>query len=154
MNQTIEQRLSGVLKEDLLTNALDFVKYLQDIGWTYDNDGRFYYKEQMTCIVIFFPVDDDPRGLWVICDAPNREYDGYEMSEELKTFARANVMICHGGCGCPDAPRGGDRTIYGQEYKGVCSSDIQFINPDAEALINVKKLMDMWTWVIDRHTAG
>ena len=145
----IENKLKGVLSGDILKNALDFTAYLKEIGMTYDKDNRFYYMGEYTCILIFFKDEENPSGLWVICDCPITEHDGYPLDDDLKEFARANVMICNGQCGCKDWPRGGDKTIFGQEYKSVCSSEIQFINPDAEALVKVKKLMEFWKYIIE-----
>ena len=145
----IGDRLKGVLSGDMLTNALDFTAYLNEIGMTCDKDNRFYYMGEYTCILVFFKDEENPNGLWVICDCPIEEYDGFPLGEDLKDFARANVKICTGECGCPDWPRGGDKAVFGQDYKSICSSEIQFINPDAEALKKVKLLMDYWKLMID-----
>jgi len=145
----IEERFGDVLSGETLANALDFTAFLREIGMTPDDDGRFHYRGEFTCIIIFFKDDEYPFGLWVICDCPIAEHEGYPMDEELKEFARSNVMICSGKCGCEAWPRGGDKTIFGREYKSLCSSEIQFINPNAEALIKIKELMKMWRFIID-----
>ena len=146
---SVEDKLKDVLSGEMLENALGFVAHLRSVGMTSDDDNRFYYKGEFTCILVFFKDNNFSDGLWVVCDCPIEEYDGFPLSEDLKEFARANVKICTGECGCPDWPRGGDKMVFGQEYKSICSSEIQFLNPDAEALVNVKMLMDYWKLMID-----
>jgi len=70
------------------------------------------------------------------------------LEESLKEFARANVRICKGECGCPNWPRGGNQTVFGKEFEGVCSSVVTFHNPDAEALEKIKKMMEYWMLII------
>jgi len=148
----IENNLAAALSGDMLKNAQDFVVYLLENGMMPDpiqeTSIRFNYMGEMTCIVIFFKDVQNPSGIWFICDTPIREHDGFPLDEDLQEFARTNVRICRGECGCPDWPRGGDKTIFGKEYKSVCSSEIGFTNPDADALGKVKKLMEYWMLVI------
>ena len=145
----IEDRLKGVLDGDMLDNALNFVAHLRSIGMTSDSGSRFHYKDEYTCILVFFKDKMHPSGLWVICDCPIEEYDGFPLDESLKEFARANVKICTGECGCSNWPRGGDKYIFGREFKSICSSEIQFLNPSAGELVKIKQLMDYWKLMID-----
>ena len=151
-NTTVEDKLKDVLSGDALTNALDFVAHLRSIGMTPDENNRFYFMGEYTCILVFFPHNDFPDGMWFICDCPIEEYDGFPLDESLKEFARANVQKCGDGSGC-----GGDcghearratKKIFGKEYNSLCSSEIQFFDPNAEALVKVKKLMDYWKLMI------
>jgi len=146
MQKTIEEQMKAVLTGGTLTNALDFVAYLKATGMTH-NDNRFSYMGQETCIIIFFEYEGFPEGLWVICDCPIDGHDGFPIDDSLQEFARANVKICDKCCGCP-VPRGGDKMIWGQEYKGLCSSEIQFVNPDADALPKIKIFMELWKHII------
>ena len=141
----VENELKKVLSGETLENALDFVAFLREAGMTThpDNPNRFCYMGKETCILVFFEHENFPSGLWVICDCPIDGHDGFPIDESLKEFARANVKVCDKCCGCP-VPRGGDKRIWGKEYKGVCSSEIQFVNPDAKALEKIKVLMELW----------
>lgn len=144
---TIEEQMKAILTGDTLTNALDFVAYLKSAGMTHDENNRFYYMGQETCIIIFFKHDEFPTGLWVICDCPIHGHDGFPIDESLQEFAHANIKICDKCCGCP-VPRGGDKTVWGREYKGLCSSEIQFVNPDADALPKIRTFMELWKHII------
>jgi len=71
------------------------------------------------------------------------------VDEELKEFAWMNVHYCtyftsNGKeCGCKDKP-GRRVSIFGKEFDNVCHSPLWFLNPDAEALENMKKLVELW----------
>jgi hypothetical protein len=151
----IEDSLKASLGGDLLKNALDFAVYLTELGMVPDpiqeTTIRFNYEGQLTCILVFFKVDDNPDGLWVVCDCPIREDEGFPLSAELVEFVRSYVKVCNGECGCPDWPRGGDKTIFGREYKSVCSSEIHFLNPDADAVEKIKVFMEFWKYLIDNQ---
>ncbi|MCL2603771.1 MAG: hypothetical protein FWD90_04770 [Defluviitaleaceae bacterium] len=150
--QAIERALAAPLRGDYLKNALDFTAFLTGIGMTPDPIEevtiRFNYGGELTCILVFFKVDNDPNGLWVVCDCPISEYAGFPLSEELMNFARANVKICD-ACGCDHKERGATKSIFGKEYENLCSSEIQFLNPDTHALEKIKTFMEFWKHIID-----
>jgi len=146
-NLTVEDKLKNTLSGDALNNALDFVAHLRAIGMT-PEDTRFFYKGEYTCIIIFFKDENHPSGCWFICDCPIEEYDGFPLDENIKAFARTNVAMCR-NCGCGHENMGANKMIFGQYFEGICSSECQFIEPDAEALEKIKKLMDYWKLMID-----
>jgi len=67
--KTIESSLKNNLSGDVLITALDFVAYLKNIGMT-DDGARFYYKDQMMCILIPFKDEHNPSGGLMIFDCP------------------------------------------------------------------------------------
>jgi len=142
----IESKLKDTLSGNLLTNALDFVAYLKKNGMT--NDGsRFYYRDELMCILIPFKDEHNPSGGLCICDSPFREHDGFPIDESVKEFARANVKKCE-NCGsggsCGHKEQGATKAIFGKEYDNLCSSEIMFVNPDAGGMEKIKKLMGLW----------
>jgi Zn-finger protein len=102
---------------------------------------------EMTCVLVFFKNEATPSGMWFICDCPIREHDGFPIDESVKSFAQANVKNCE-NCGCDHEARGATKTIFGKEYNNLCSSEVIFANPDAEALVKVKVLMELWKHII------
>ncbi len=154
----IGTKLTSALCGDALDNALGFAAFLLDKGMTpgpvLDSSIRFNYMGAETCILVFFKDEANPSGVWVICDCPIREHDGFPLDESLQAFARAHVMICRGEHGCPGWPRGGDKEIFGQAFKSLCSSEIHFIDPDAEALAKIRKLMEYWMLIIADAKSG
>ena len=151
----IENKLKESLIGEALKNALDFVSYLRSIGMTTNEDeegNRFYYKGEIMSIIICWKDDANPSGLWFICDAPVSEHEGFPIEECLKEFAWSNVKTCNvfegNPCGCGSEP-GKSITVFGKDYTNICTSELQFFNPNAEALVKIKKLMDMWIYKIN-----
>jgi hypothetical protein len=148
MFKTVEEKLKDALHGDLLENALDFVTYLRNAGMTTkEDDTRFYYKEELMCIIICW------KDAWLLCDAPTDDCEGYRVGEDVRAFARSRVKVCgiadgSHACGCGSEP-GKDFTVFGTGYKNVCTSELQFHNPSAEDLVQVKKLMDLWLYKVD-----
>ena len=66
--------------------------------------------------------------------------------DELKEFAWKHAHICDyfitdgKRCGCGRQP-GSQKNILGKEFENICHCPMQFINPDAETLENMKKLL-------------
>ena len=149
--KTIKNNLKDALSGDPLTNALDFVAYLKNIGMS-DDGARVYYKDQMMCILITFKDTHNPSGGLCICDCPISEHDGFPIDESVKELVRANVKICE-SCGsggdCGHKERGATKAIFSKKYDNLCSSEVMFINPDAREFEKIKVLMDLWKHKID-----
>ena len=149
----VEEDAKGKLSGETLANALGFIAFMRSCGFTTDDEygNNFYYMGEPTCVFLCFePHGDYLSGLWGIYNYPICECDGFVLDEKYKEYARANVRICKGECGCPNWPRGGDQTVYGTEFKGVCSSVVCFFNPDAEALVTIKEMMEYWRVCIEK----
>ena len=125
-------------------NALEFVAYLRAAGMTnhttYSN--AFTYNGKWVCILL---IGD---GEWTMYDHPlTQQYDDFPVEQHLKEFAWAHVHICTGGH-CKDEP-GFRKTIFGKEFDNVCSSEVEFINPDAEALKKIMQMIEIWKLSIE-----
>jgi hypothetical protein len=148
--KSIESNLKENLNGDALTNAMDFVNYLKNMGMTADDGARFCYKGELMCIIITFKDAKNPLGAWFICDCPIYEHDGFPIDESIKSFTQANIQKCKGDiCGCDHKERGATKVVFGKEYDNLCSSEVMFNNPDAEALEKIKVLMELWKFKLD-----
>ncbi|MCL2512982.1 MAG: hypothetical protein FWF08_03690 [Oscillospiraceae bacterium] len=149
-NPKIEEVMKKTLKGETLNNALGFIAFLRESGFkTEDKYGNnFYYMSEPTCILLCFENENYPDGEWGVYNSPICEYEGIPLDEDLKEFSRENVRICKGECGCRKWPRGGDQTVFGKKFEGVCSSVIMYQNPDAEAIEKIKKIMEHWKLII------
>ena len=145
----IRDALKNNLKGEALTNALDFVDYLTEKSITlnkeWDKGFRFIKNGKSPCLIVF---NMQNNGEWFICDVPvvsEPEWDS--ISNDLKEFIIANIKICnvHQGnpCGCGSEP-GISKSIFGKVHNNVCTSEIQFINPDSDVLNKLKKIIDWW----------
>ena len=148
--KTIESNLKENLSGDVLTNALDFVKFMKNMGMTADDGARFCYKDELMCIIITFKDKKHPSGAWFICDCPIYEHDEFSIDESIKNFTQANIQKCKGDiCGCDHKERGATKMVFGKEYDNLCSSEVMFYNPDIEALKKIKILMEFWKFKLD-----
>ena len=82
-------------------------------------------------------------AVWIdTCDFGNDD----SVNEVLKENTWTHVRICEhfssGGkqCGCGNQP-GSDKMIFGKKFENLCFAHLEFLNPDAETLENIKKLM-------------
>ena len=159
VQQTFEEYLESKMKGDALKNALDFVAYLKANDVTSDFNG-FCYKGEGVCTICDF---DEAFGEKFESPVPVIFFNGvcepatFPVDEQIKEFAQANVHYCayftsNGKeCGCGDRP--GKRTaIFGKEFDHVCHSPLWFLGPDAEALENIKKLVEIRKHEIDENT--
>ena len=134
---TIEEKIKTLLIGDTQKNALDFVAFLN----TSKIPPKFYV------IAVVGDGGDFPHiRPWVIffnvCDFGA---DG-SANDDLTEFAWKHAHICDHfitegkRCGCGKQP-GFKNTIFGREFENLCRCPMQFINPDAETLENMKKLL-------------
>ena len=91
----------------------------------------------------FMLVNGTPQmpGPWTIwfnsCDFDDNGSTDDELKETTWTHA-SKCGHCHAGwkdCG------GGDRIIFGREFKSLCHSPLMFTDPDAKTLESIKKLL-------------
>ena len=144
---TLEVKIKALLVGDAQMYALDFVAFLRANGISLDSEGNgegWAVGGIVGNSIGFMLVNGAEKmpGPWTIwfnsCDFGNGPAD-----DELKeiTWAHASVCAhCHKGwerCG------GGDRMIFGREFKSLCHSPLMFTDPDAKTLENIKKLILM-----------
>ena len=144
----IKDALRNHLKDEALANALGLVDYMTGKGLTpvmeWDSGFRFVKNDKSPCLVFIITESNE----WVICDLPvASEPEWNSLSNELKDFVIANIKICsvHEGnsCGCGSEP-GVSKTIFGNDYSNVCTSEIQFVSPCAGDLDKFKEIIEWW----------
>jgi len=151
MVMEVKDALRNNLEGERLANALDLVDYLIEKGLTpkkeFDNGVRFIKNEKSPCMVVFFKNAQNV-GEWFICDLPVAfESEWNLLSNDLKKFIVENVKLCNvyqgNPCGCGSEP-GVNKTIFGKDYNNVCTSEIQFINPESNVLDKLKQIIEWW----------
>jgi hypothetical protein len=150
----IVDAINNVLKGDAQKNALDFVAYLMasemlfERGKGYWEDKIYWmikYKDEYVCFILINGSEDktETEG-WTIWsdDSDSNWFSNFPLDEQLKEIAWKNVDVCTncGGCGNPG---GTHKTIFGKEFDNICITTMKFINPDAEALKCVKKMVEI-----------
>ena len=130
MEKIIGEVLTGVTKH----NALDFAAFLEANEFHAGGDhGAVTYKDEAVCYIHLDGSDQAPGPwtIWLMSDysAPHKDIP---IDEQMKKIAWANVNTC-GNCGGGCSP-GTRKTIFGQVFDNVCSTDLAFYNPDAKIL--------------------
>ena len=149
--QKIESLIGEALTGDAQKYALDFVAYLRANGMLFEKgegywEGKLYwyvkYKNQSVCYLFINP-DEENLKPWTIWsdDSGSNCFEDAPLNGQLKETVWKNVDFC-GNCGGDCSP-GTRKTIFGKEFKNVCRSALIFINPDAEALECVKKMVEI-----------
>ena len=137
-NEVENSGLSGHMQKHMLS----FVVFLKDNGFSVEseddgNGWKIIHMDECVGHMNFTNV-----GIWIdTCDFGNSSAD-----DVLKESTWAHVRRCEhvrsGGkkCGCGSQP-GFNKTIFGKQYENLCFAHLEFTNPDAKALENIKKLM-------------
>ena len=136
-NPSLEEKAKTLLSGETRENALGFISFLNTNG----------IPPNLYVAAIVGDGGDFPHiRPWVIflnsCD-----FNTEGMADDgLAEFARRNAHICDhfitggGRCGCGRQP-GSETMIFGKVFENICHCPMQFINPDAETLEGIKKLL-------------
>jgi len=145
--QKFESEINKSLSGDKLKIATAFVAYMKENGMTAhaEHIGAFEYNGQWVCIACIIPVDGEPT--MVIFDNPlTKHFDDFQLNDELKQFAWEHVNVCTscgGSSGCGSQP-GQTKTILGKELIHLCTSEVAFWNPNADALDKILQMINIW----------
>ena len=137
---TLEEKIKTFLSGETQKNALDFAAFLKaneippklHVITIVGDGGDFPHIRPWT---IFFNV----------CDFDTEEGSA---NDDLAEFAWRHAHICDHfitdgkRCGCGRQP-GSKKIIFGKEFENICHCPMQFIDPDAKTLQNMKKLLLM-----------
>jgi len=67
------------------------------------------------------------------------------VDEGLNEFAWSHVNMC---TSCGSQP-GRSKTIFGKDFNSVCTSEVAFWNPNADALNKIIRMIDIWKESVD-----
>jgi hypothetical protein len=139
----LEGKIKRALSGDMLKNALDFVAYMKANEMTLDivTTVFSFLGKEVCCLTL--DGNSHPAGPWSIywMEYDIYEQDDFKVDEQLKKFALDHIHFCSTGH-CDNSP-GKPRMIFGNQYENVCYCCLQFCMPDAEALENIKKLVEL-----------
>ena len=158
LRKTLEKVIRKRLKGDAQENALAFAAFMRANGMRLERTRDGYwgdkpywlvkYKGELVCSVFVHGspaiYEDEPEGWLIWTDSSGSKwYEDAPLDGRMKEIAWQHVDTC-GGCN-PDGPCfGGHRkTVFGKEFEHVCITVMLFINPDAEALECLKKLLEL-----------
>ena len=143
----IEDVIAGVLTGDAKKNAADLIAHIRTGGEVFSitqNEG----KDETGWIVenlgfIFIGGGADFPGPWTMWLAADNLGEGQKLpvDESLKEFAWAHVSPC-GSCGGKCSP-GVNAKVFGKDFENTCQTNLMFVNPGAEAVSYMKKIIDI-----------
>ena len=148
---TVEEVIrNSELSEIMQKQHIDFCRFLNDNGFTVkpedhtENDVSGWIILYMTECVGH--TNYASTGVWIdACDFGDSDY----ADDVLKEITRDHVRVCEhfssGGkqCGCGRQP-GFSKTVFGKKHDNLCFASLEFMNPDAETLEYIKKLMILY----------
>lgn len=152
--QRIENFIEKVLTGETQKSALEFTEFLRANGMLlirgkgYWKDKLYWmvkYKDQYVCFILINGSGTEEKfAPWTIwSDDSNSDcFADFPLNEHTKEIAWKNIDICGNCSGC-DNPGGSRKMIFGKEFNNVCRTAMRFINPDAEVLDCVKKIVEI-----------
>ena len=130
--------------------ALDFIEYLKknEMEFVKDNGywkDKIYYliKFNTKCVCYIAIKDPDEKdNLWTIWsdDMGSDWLEEILIEEGIKETAWKHIDFC-GNCGsCGGGKR---KVIFGKEFDNVCGCTFRVDNPDSDALMFMKKMVQI-----------
>lgn len=146
IENAIHERLTGEAR----INALDFVVFMHENEFTFEGFdlghtvgwNPAYSGKGIGCTMV-----SDQFMFWLGLEC---EFDSSgPADDELKDFAWAHVINCPQDLCKPPYCQANDEHpgcknrwgIFGRDYESTCHAPLAFVNPDAKAFENLKKLM-------------
>jgi len=145
----IEDIINNVLNGDAKVNALDLVAHIRALEESDNYTISMHDEKDETGWVasnlgfIFISGSDDFPGPWTMWMEAGNIGEGLEhpADDHIKEFAWSHVSPC-GSCGGNCSP-GISTKVFGKDFDNTCQSNLIFINPSAETVNSMKKLVDI-----------
>lgn len=150
--KSIKKAIKGNLRGENLKNALDFVAFLRANkmsfvrGKGYWKDKFYWHVKSKNKYICYILIGAEHPGQvpdrWIIWadNSGSKCFENFPLDESMKEIAWANVDFC-GTCGfCAGGTR---KTLFGKEFDNVCITPFSFLNPDAETMEFIKKMVEI-----------
>lgn len=146
----IEDYISNELSLDDQKIALDFVEYLKnnEMEFVKDNgywkDKLYYLIKYITKYVCFIAIKNpnEEDNHWTVWsdDMGSNWPEKFSIEKELKDTGWKYIDFC---CNCGSCSGGRHKLIFGKEFDNVCGCTFRIDNPNAEALVFMKKMVEI-----------
>jgi len=150
--QRIEAHIGEVLTGEAQKNARALVAHLRanemrfERGKGYWADKLYWmitYQGEYVCFILLNGSEDktEPAG-WVIWhdDGGTNCFADFPLDQRARETAWKHVDVC-ANCGGCKQPGGTRKTIFWKQFDNVCVTPLKFVNPDAEGLACVRKMI-------------
>ena len=144
----IEDVMKNVLKGEAQENALNFISHVRKlnesgvfpINMNDENDESGWNVDGLGFIVVTGGEDfPGPWAMWLMAENIGEHTQNTE--DDIKEFAWSHVSPC-GSCGGDCSP-GTTTKVFGKTFENVCQHNLMFVNPDSEAVRNMKRIADI-----------
>ena len=143
----IENVVSAVLTGDAQKNAAGLIAHMRACGEVFgvtqndEKDETGWAVENLG--FIFINGGEDFPGPWTMWLNADNLGAGTKLpvDDSLKEFAWAHVSPC-GSCGGSCSP-GVSAKVFGRDFENTCQTNLMFVNPGAEAIGHMKKIIDI-----------
>ncbi|MCL2301298.1 MAG: hypothetical protein FWC27_14240 [Firmicutes bacterium] len=137
---TIEEDIQrSSLSESLQKAHLAFCRFLKDNAFSIEpeadgNGWQIIYRNEL-----IGHTNYTNAGVWIdTCDFGGSD----SANDTLKETTWAHARACE-QCGCGNQP-GSDKIIFGRKFEHLCFAHLEFLNPDAETLEDIKRLLSLF----------
>jgi len=149
MPKKVEELISEKLTGDTQKNALDFITHVRTyddvftISMCGDEESMWNGCEVSNLGYIVVNGSDDFPGPWTMWFGVDNigEYAETPIDECIKEFAWTHVSPC-GNCGKGCTPATSTK-VFGKDFENTCQSNLLLVNPNADAVECMKKLVDI-----------
>ncbi|MDF2589990.1 MAG: hypothetical protein K0S41_3831 [Anaerocolumna sp.] len=130
--------------------AFDFIEYLKENEMEFVKDNG-YWKDKIYYLIIFntkyvcfisIKDPDEKDNHWTIWsdDMDSNWFDKFSIEKRIKETAWKYIDFCDncGSCG-----GGRHKVIFGKEFENVCGCTFRIDNPDTDALLFMKKMVQI-----------
>lgn len=130
--------------------AFDFIEYLKENEMEFVKDNG-YWKDKIYYLIIFntkyvcfisIKDPDEKDNHWTIWsdDMDSNWFDKFSIEKRIKEAAWKYIDFC-GNCGSCGGGR--HKVIFGKEFENVCGCTFRIDNPDTDALLFMKKMVQI-----------
>ena len=152
--QRIENFAIEIFSENAQKEALGFIAYLRknemlfERGEDYWKDKLYWtirYKGECVCFILINDSEDKTEAEgWTVWsdDSDSNWFADVPLDEYIRKIAWENVDFCV-NCGSCKNPGGTCKMIFGKNFDHVCITAMKFVNPDAETLECIEKMIEI-----------
>jgi len=148
MSEKIEDAINDNLKGEVQKNALELIAYLRKNKMNPVNTSKNGWKiSSKACVVCYIWLDSNTSALTI--NPFIGEYEPDSLSDDLREIVYSKKKqgtaceVCHvisgDGYNCSYKIK----AVFGKDYHDACARSITFINPNANEIECIKKLLEL-----------
>ena len=157
--QKIEDFVGVIRNGEIQKNAHKFISYLATSNMNFEKVGGYWedkyywsvnYKEKSVCYILL------DKNCWTVWsdDSGENSFENFLTDEYTKEIAWCNLIICEKTERCFEGCARGRKIFFGREFDNVCGTAMKFVNPNAETVDCIIKIMEIRKGDISQMAGG